>query len=129
MDVPTLVLRILKRFRPREGWIPFLLVLIALMSPPLAMAEAGRGQELNSLFMLTILGLLAGLWAARHGLPAHWTLPLAGVVGAGLTVISVGKVLPPVSLVIREVGYSVAWVGRALGGETGWPWPFVACII
>jgi transglutaminase-like putative cysteine protease len=126
MDVPALILRILKRFRPREGWIPFLLALIALVSPPLAMAEASRGQELSSLFILTILGLLAGLWAARRGLPAHWTMLLAGVVGAGLTVVFVAKVLPPVSLVFRELGYSLAWIGRVLGGETDWTWPFVS---
>jgi transglutaminase-like putative cysteine protease len=123
MDLPTLVLRILKRFKPREGWVPLLLILTALLCPVLALAEDGAGRGLGGLFIMTILGLFAGLWAARHDLPAHWTI-LAAILGAGLAIVLVGRLVPPISLVLQEIGNTVGWISHAVQGEEASPLPF-----
>ncbi len=103
----SLLLRFLNRHRPREGWLPLILLLVATLCLPAALYEEGnRGAP----FFLAALATLTGLFLARSRLPAQAAALLGALLGAFLTVTSVGQLWPPQSVLGREAGESIAWL-------------------
>jgi transglutaminase-like putative cysteine protease len=119
-----LLLRFVNHFRPREGWPPLLLTLTALLCLPGALADANADADIVGLLVLTILALIAGLRLARSRLSARRAMILSGVLGIGLVVILVGRLVPPPSLLWLEVRYAADWWDQARTGVIGWPLPF-----
>ncbi len=122
----TLMIRLLDRFRPREGWALLLLALAALLCAPAAVLEASDARNAGVLLVLTALGVVAGLWFARSRISARVAAVLSGLLGLSLATILVGRLLPPLSLLWRESGYTIKWLRAAREGVLGWPFPFAS---
>jgi transglutaminase-like putative cysteine protease len=109
----SLLLKLLNHLRPREGWPPLLLLLVAVTCLPAALHSPGDG---SSLFLLAIAASLAGLRLARSRLAA----PSSGIAGAlaGIMVVvaTVGRLWPSPALLGREVTATMAWLRGAQGG-------------
>ena len=120
----SLLARLAGWLRPRGGWPPFLLTLAALLCMPAAMSVKGGSAEIASLVPLVTLGLLLGLWLSRSRISARGAALVAGLLGTVLVVLAVGRILPPLSLLWREVGHALDWSRGWLQGEIAWPAPF-----
>ena len=120
----ALLARLVNRFRPREGWLPFLLALTALMCLPAALSVRGDSDEAVGLFLLAILALILGLRLARSRLSAKSTALLGGLLGLLLMVIVVGRLLPPLAVLWNEVATSFDWLKGRFQGEPVTPLPF-----
>ena len=120
----SLLARIVNRLRPRDGWAPFLLTLVALLCLPAVLIQQGSGAEGASLIPLTVLALLLGFKLARSRLSARSAAILGGLLGLLLVMLAVGRILPPLSLLWNEVGYAFGWLKDWLQGEIAWPPPF-----
>jgi transglutaminase-like putative cysteine protease len=116
----------INRFRPREGWAPFLLFLVAVLSVPAALFDANDTTGAVNLIFLTALAVVIGLRFARSRLSARAAGILGGLLGAGLTLILVGGLLPPLSILWSELGYAVHWLQDWLKGVIGWPLPLAS---
>ena len=103
----SLLLRLLNRHRPREGWLPFILLLVAVLCLPAALHEEG---DRGTLFLLATLATLTGLFLARSRLPTRAAALLGALLGAFLTVASVGQLWPPLSVLGHDAGESIAWL-------------------
>lgn len=107
-----LLARLLKRFRPQEGWVPLVLLLVAVLCLPAALYEEG---DSGSLFLLAVLAGLAGLRLARSRLGARSAALLGTGAGALVTLASAGRLWPPLSTLGQEAADTVAWL-RGLPG-------------
>ena len=120
----SLLARIVNRLRPRDGWGPFLLTLVALLCLPAILIQQGSGTEDASLIPLAVLALLLGFRLARSRLSPRSAAILGGLLGLLLVVLAVGRILPPLSLLWNEAGYAFGWLKDWLQGEIAWPLPF-----
>jgi transglutaminase-like putative cysteine protease len=120
-----LLARLADRLRPNEGWVPFLVVLAAVLSLPGGLLTpdpppVGRPY----LVTLALLAVLAGLGLARSELRT-WTVALAGgLIGALLTGIAAASLWPPLGLLWRELANGLAWLQGTPGAEP--PFSFLA---
>jgi transglutaminase-like putative cysteine protease len=121
-----LLLRIVDRFRPREGWLLFLLTATALLCVPSAILFTNPELGAGRLFILALLGTLLGLRLARSRLRATTATLLSALLGAGLVVLVVGRLLPPLSLLWGEIENTGRWLGHWPPGGTGQPIPFAS---
>jgi transglutaminase-like putative cysteine protease len=78
------------------------------------------------LFVVTVLAALAGMWFTRSNLSPRLVTTLGLLMGLVLATTIVGRLLPPPSLFLREIGYAARWLDQSLTGELGWPLPFAA---
>ena len=120
----SLLIRALNRFRPREGWAPFLLTVAALLCPPAALLQANHELGAETFLILTALAAIVGLRLARSRLSARGATALGGLLGGGLATIAVGRLLPSLSLLWAEMTYTVDWLGLGQQGKAGLPLPF-----
>jgi transglutaminase-like putative cysteine protease len=125
--VPLLI-RFVNRFRPREGWTYFFLILAALLCPPAALAEANGRLDIVGLLILTTLAAIIGLRLARSQISARGATALGGLMGIILVTIAVGRLLPPPSHLWQEIGYTADWLSQWQAGVIGWPLPFSSTI-
>jgi hypothetical protein len=121
-----LVAQLLGRVRPREGWLPLLLTLLALLCVPAAMDSEQDEMGVAGLLVLTVLSAVFGLRLARSRLSARAVTILGLLTGLVLAVTVVGYLLPPPGLLLRELGYSFRWLGQGFEGEVTEPLPFAA---
>ncbi len=122
---PFLV-QVLNRLRPRDGWAPLLLTLIALLCPPAALLTDSDEPATVGLLVLTALAVIVGLRFARSQLRARQAAIIGGLLGVVLVIIVVGRLVPPVSLLWTEVSYAAGWLKGWRQGQIGWPLPFTA---
>ncbi|UCC64134.1 MAG: transglutaminase domain-containing protein [Anaerolineae bacterium] len=125
MDI--LVLRLLKRIRPRDGWLVFVLIWAALLSVAAGIQEARwvPGEEYRHFFTGVALAAgFVGLWLAKSRL-AGWAVGLVGGLGGVVFVVStVGRVLPPGVQLAMEVGYLGQWLRRGWSEKVWGQVPF-----
>jgi transglutaminase-like putative cysteine protease len=121
-----LSLRLARRFRPREGWSPFLLALVALLCPAAALLALGDDAAGGGLVLLTVLATIAGLRLARSRLSGLWAAVVAGLLGTLLVVVLAGRLLPPFYLVWRDLSRAVEWLAGGQQASSGQPGPFAA---
>jgi len=126
--VSSLLSRLLDIFRPREGWIPFLLVLTALLSPTAASFETANNSGAFGMMALTILAAIIGLRLARSSLSARGAALLGALLGTGLGLLIVGRILPPFSLLWSDTGHAHEWFNNWRLGILRWPLPFAASV-
>jgi transglutaminase-like putative cysteine protease len=101
-----LLARLLNLLRPREGWAPLVLLLVAILCLPAAVFEEG---DSGRLFLLAVVATLAGLRLARSGLTSRGAAAAGTLAGALMTLAGVGRLWPSLSLLADEVGESLAW--------------------
>jgi transglutaminase-like putative cysteine protease len=118
----VLLVRALNFFRPRDGWVAFLLTWAALLSVAAGCQEAQWVSNEESRLFFTIVALAGGV----VGLGLAWsrlTGRVAGAVGAlgglAFVVSAVGRVLPPWAQVMVEFDYAGRWLQRGWSGG-GW---------
>ncbi len=103
----SLLLDMLNRFRPREGWLSLILLLVAVLCLPAALHNQGDG---GGLFAVGILAALGGLRLARMRVTSR-PAALAGTMAGALVVLAtVGRLWPSPDVLGREVGESIAWL-------------------
>lgn len=108
----TLLMRPLKRLRPREGWAILFMALAALACPSAALMQVTRDIGAERLLMLTVTAALIGLALARSRLPAGRAALVGALLGTGLLVVVLGRLLPPLSLLWPEAEGLMAWLQR-----------------
>jgi transglutaminase-like putative cysteine protease len=118
-----LLVRLVRRFRPPTGWAPFLLLLGALLSPPAALLVMNASPGTGGLLLLTVLAAILGLRLARSPLTAAVAAVLAVLLGAGLVIVVVGHLLPPLSLLWNETLRAIQWLIHRQPATTGQPMP------
>jgi transglutaminase-like putative cysteine protease len=91
---------------------------------PAAMSVKGNSDEIGNLILPVMLGLLLGLWLARSRISTRGATLVGALLGMVLVVLAVGRILPPFTLLWREVGYALEWSRDWLGGDIAWPAPF-----
>jgi transglutaminase-like putative cysteine protease len=125
--MPTLLLAAFNRLRPRGGWLPFLLLLIALLCTPAALYHGARDPTgTEAPLLLTPLAVILGLRIAHSRLSARAAAFLGGLVGAILVPVLVGRLLPPLGLLWREIGYTIDWLRQGSQAMAGRPAPFAS---
>jgi transglutaminase-like putative cysteine protease len=117
---------LINRFRPREGWASFLLLLVTVLSVPAALLGANDTTDPVGLIFLTALAVVVGLRFARSRISARAAAILGGLLGIALTLILVGRLLPSLSMLWSELGYAVEWHQDRLNGVIRWPLPFAS---
>lgn len=121
-----LLIRLLKRIQPREGWAVFVLVLLAVLCAPLALRQVTRAPGAEQPIWLAVAGVLVGLGLARSRLPARAAAAAGALLGSGLVVVALGRLVPPLSLLWSEAGYLVTWLRGWLQGTPQSALPFAA---
>jgi transglutaminase-like putative cysteine protease len=106
----ALLVRLLRRIRPREGWLILLLCTTAVLCLPTSLLLAGWVQESGVLLGVTLLAMLVGFALARLPFPGWLSSLLAAIFGVEATVGLVGRALPPLRLVLDELAYALLWV-------------------
>ncbi len=122
----SLLIRFLNRFRPRDGWVPFFLTIGALFCPPAALIETNDDVDVWALLVLTTLAAIVGLRLARSRLSARGAMILAGLCGGILTVVLIGQLLPPPSLLWTEIKVAADWMELLGRGVIDQPLPFTS---
>ncbi len=104
----------LERHRPRVGWGLFVLLLLAAMCLPFAIAESQWLPGAERLLYVVIFSLLAGVLLGRSRFPGElaWIIGL----GVGLTysVHLVTGLLPPLGIVLGDLWQGLGWLWRGL---------------
>ena len=121
----TLLLRLLKRIRPREGWLILLLCMMAVLCLPASLLQVNWVQGSDVLAWLALLALLVGLALARPRSRGWLSGLLAAILGLTATVGFVARTLPPLRLVWDEWAYAVLWLWQLINGKLE-PLPFQA---
>ncbi len=124
----SLLINFLTLLRPREGWVPFLLTLTALLCPAAALLTGDDEPAALGLVALTALAAIVGLRLARSRLRARQAAIAGGLLGLILTIIIVGRLLPPFSLLWTEVSYAADWLIGWRQGQIRWPLPFASAV-
>ncbi len=135
----TLLAWLAGRFRPSRGWAPFLLTLVSLVCLPAALilvadkaAMVDHLSRLSSIrgaaLALALLGSLCGLALARNRVRGFWAMTLGGLLGGALTAVMVGRLLPPWSMIWREMWALLDWLRLRQLGALGWPLPFAPVV-
>ncbi len=116
--------RLLNRLCPPGGWLPLLLTFTALLCLPAALLAAVRDSAgLDSLAILTVLGLITGTWLAISQIRARGAAVLAGLIGISLLIVLAGRLTPPLRLIVFEIGHAADWFQLKQQGSIGWPLP------
>jgi transglutaminase-like putative cysteine protease len=141
---------LLRRLRPRVGWLLAGLALGAALCPALAAAESPLRLPARVVFWAGLIGLLLGMRSARgpigddQGQEAGDRRPVDGrpsagashpphaaahtgrhavqsafwaglsAIGGVLLILAIDGALPPLGLVLQDLGALFAWAGRAL---------------
>ena len=118
----SLLWRVLNRIRPRDGWAAFLLTWVALLSVTAGIQEARwvPSGEYRLLFTsVTLAGGILGLFLAWSRLAGWLVGVVGGLGGVAYVVNAVGRVLPPWSQLLAELGYLGQWL-RLGWSEGAW---------
>jgi transglutaminase-like putative cysteine protease len=90
---------------------------------PAALVELDKDLAAAALLFLTILGLVFGLGFARSRVSAWVAAILGSLAGICLVAIIIGRLLPPPSLLWREITYAADWLRLGRQGMVIWPPP------
>jgi transglutaminase-like putative cysteine protease len=121
----SLLLAALDRLRPRGGWVPFLLLLIALFCIPAVLHHDARDPTASEAILLLMpLAVILGLRLANSRFSARAAAFLGVLLGAFLVPVIVGRLLPPFDLLWHEVGYTIDWLSQGAQAMAGKPAPF-----
>jgi transglutaminase-like putative cysteine protease len=119
------LLQFLNRFRPREGWMSAILLLVATLCPAAALFQAARDpQEMGILLLLPPTAAITALRLARSRLSAKWAAIIGVLLGSALVFLFIGQLLPPLNLFWSELGYAADWLGQRQQERSGQPLPF-----
>src|SRR5215475_5006295 len=61
----VLLWKLLRRLRPRIGWVQFLLGLVVVLCTALAASDSKLNLPANAFFWAGLLGLVLGIWFGR----------------------------------------------------------------
>jgi transglutaminase-like putative cysteine protease len=107
------IVRLLVRVRPREGWGSFLLALTAVLCLPAALISAreNRGEAgSGGLMVVALVALAVGMHLARSRVTWAGAAATATLLGAATAAVAVGRLVPPAGLLWREALALYAWL-------------------
>lgn len=124
-----IVWRLVRRLRPRVGWLQFGLALAAALCPAYAASVSRLGLPAGSFVWAGLLGLAIGLRLGRPS-PRRRRLPLrtigfaaaaALLLGCGaLLVAAAANTLPPIGLAAQDARAWLGWLRLVLRRDAGW---------
>jgi hypothetical protein len=100
--------RVLRRWRPREGWLIAALAWLGVISLPAAAAEGRLLAGIEVAFLLSTLGLLFGWWGGHRRWRGLFFAPAGLLTGIAATLIWGVYVVSPLPL-IWQAGRWLAW--------------------
>ncbi|MEJ5200272.1 MAG: hypothetical protein WHX53_15240, partial [Anaerolineae bacterium] len=111
-DTTPLLGRLLRRWRPREGWEILALAWLGVISLPAAAVEGRLLAGIEVTLLLSTLGLLFGWWAGHRPWRGVFVTPLGLLAGAIATLIWGVHVVSLVRLPLAawEAGRRLAWL-------------------
>jgi transglutaminase-like putative cysteine protease len=86
-SVPSFVTRLLRQLRPNEGWVVFLLALLAVQTLPSAANTSEIIIGLGPTIWLSILGLSLSWWLAHRRISGFLAAPILFVAGIAATLV------------------------------------------
>lgn len=95
------IIRVLARFRPLYGWLPFLLLGGTLINLGLSVVEVGWVPNDSAIIPLMAAGFLASALLAQRATRPAIAWALLGIAGIALAVVLIGELWPP-SNVLRD---------------------------
>ncbi|MFN8471396.1 MAG: transglutaminase-like domain-containing protein [Anaerolineae bacterium] len=104
--------------RPREGWLPVLLLAVAVACLPLSIATGDWLPRTGWLLPLSIAATFIGLRLGQ-GRRSVWSVALAGVVGVIVVGLLIGEVIPSPGASFNAATQTGLWLARGAAGE--WP--------
>jgi transglutaminase-like putative cysteine protease len=102
--------RVVRRLRPREGWLVFALAWIGVISLPSAAAEGRLLAGVGVTLTLSTLGLLFGWWLGRRRWRGFLAAPVAFLTGVVATLMWGVYVFNPLPS-LWQIGRWLAWGG------------------
>ncbi|MBN1660079.1 MAG: DUF4129 domain-containing protein [Anaerolineae bacterium] len=120
----SLLIRLLRRLEPREGWLPFLLTLVAALCLPAALLESPSGAADLRLLGISALAVVAGLWLARTRLSTGAVAIVAALLGSAVALVSAARVVPPLGVIWQgpQIAAAYTWQQIELFGIRLWSW-------
>jgi transglutaminase-like putative cysteine protease len=102
--------RVVRRLRPREGWLVLALAWLGVISLPAAAAEGQLLAGVGVTLTVSTLGLLCGWWLGRGRWRGFIVAPVALLAGSIVTLIWGVYVLNPLPS-LWQIGRWVTWAG------------------
>lgn len=127
-----LVWRALKRIRPHDGWMAFILTWAALLGAAVGVHEARWVLDdayRLFFFKVTLAGGLVGLLLSRSRLIGWRAALIAGIGGLSYVVNAVGRVFPPWTQLLAEWGYLSQWLQQGWAERDWGPIPFQSLVV
>ncbi len=113
------LLRLYRRLRPREGWLVFLLTLVAVVTVPASAQDIGWVPGLGRLIPVAVGAVLFGFLLARSPFGGRISALFSFIVGVQFVLGFIARVMPPLGLVLRESLYAVRWLFALTQGVIG----------
>jgi transglutaminase-like putative cysteine protease len=108
VEAPPLVARLLRRVRPREGWLILILAWGATISLPAAASEGNLLAGIGVTFLISTLGLVFGWWAGHQRWRGGMVAAAAFLIGIAATLTWGVYVLNPLRSA-WQIGRWLAW--------------------
>lgn len=109
-----LVARVYHRFEPRIGWLPFALLLVALLLVMAAALEVGWVPEDRAIIPLALSAYGLALWLAGRRLPGWAAWAVLVLSGIGLSVLALARPWPPWDVYLEGRAAMVQHAAEAL---------------
>ena len=100
--VPETALWAWNRFRPREGWLSLVLLLMVVVMLIMAVLDVGWVPEDGVIIPATLLGLLLGALLAKRPAPAWFSWLLIIAYGLLIVTLTLGNLWPPLNLLFTD---------------------------
>ena len=113
-----LVIRMLRLLRVEEGWLIFLIGLALVLSLPFLMVEISWVSGLGIAVPVALAAYLVALLVAKSPLPGWLATFITTIVGIEFVVNQIGRILPSLLQVIREVGRGAEWLWQSWWTQT-----------
>ena len=119
---------LIRKVRPRRGWLGLILLLATAICLPLSLIESKWLIGASTLISVSLLAAWLGFAWGHSPLPG-WFVGLFGLLsGIEWSAIVRGQLLPSQGAIWREIGHCARWLSAGLQGRWTADLPFVALL-
>ena len=113
----------------KSHWTTLVLLVIAAMCLPLVIGESHWFPEAKRLIAPALFGLAVGILLAKTPFPAWMSWAVGIMLGIDTALQLVGRLLPPVLVIIGDVGRAIGWLWHLVIDRTlATPLPFTRSV-
>lgn len=106
----SLVVRSFRLLKTEEGWLTLIIGLALALCLPLVMTEISWVSGLGVTMPIALAGYLVSILLAKSPLPGWLATTVSAVIGAEFVANQIGRILPPLIPVVREVIRGARWL-------------------